>query len=79
MKNSREILLTSGRPPVRLLSLLLTLFTLTNLSEAANQIENDLGCASCVANGSVVCRPNYYDRYSFCCDETEIGTRTCGG
>ena len=79
MKNSRKSLTTGGRPPVRLLSLLTLLFTLTNLTEAANQIENDLGCASCVANGSVVCRPNYYDRYSFCCDETEIGTRTCGG
>ena len=26
-----------------------------------------------------MCRPNYYDRYAFCCDETEIGSRACGG
>ena len=32
-----------------------------------------------MAGGSVVCRPNYYDRYAFCCDETEIGSRACGG
>jgi len=49
------------------------------LTRAASQIEDDTACASCVGGGSVVCRPNYYDRYSFCCDETEIGSRSCGG
>jgi len=27
----------------------------------------------------VVCRPSFYERYAYCCDETEIGSRSCGG
>ena len=26
-----------------------------------------------------MCRPDYYDRYAFCCDETEVGSRSCAG
>ena len=27
----------------------------------------------------MVCRPSFYERYAYCCDETEIGSRSCGG
>lgn len=74
MKNSKWHLTTS----LVWLCLVFFLSTLEGV-QAASQIESDTACASCVAGGSVVCRPNYYDRYSFCCDETEIGSRSCGG
>lgn len=47
--------------------------------DAASQVADLEGCSSCVATGNIVCRPGYYDRYAFCCDETEVGSRSCGG
>ena len=26
-----------------------------------------------------MCRPERYERFSFCCDATEVGSRSCGG
>ena len=45
-------------------------------SNAATQISSLAECGSC---GATVCRSETYDRYAYCCDETEIGSRACGG
>ena len=46
---------------------------------AASQISDDFGCGSCSTLGNDVCRADYYDRYAYCCDATEVGSRSCGG
>ena len=74
MKNSKRCLTSN------LVALCLVLFLSTlEGARAASQISDDTACAACVGGGNVVCRPNYYDRYSYCCDATEVGTRSCGG
>ena len=47
--------------------------------QAATSISTDTVCSTCLTGGSVVCRTSYYDRYAYCCDQTEVGTRSCGG
>ena len=47
--------------------------------DGAYQIESSAECDTCEMDGSVSCRQTYYDRYAFCCDPSEVGTRSCGG
>jgi len=69
----------NGILPVSLATICLLLILICPLTEAASSIANDLGCQSCISSGNVVCRPTYYDRSAYCCDTTELGTRSCGG
>ena len=57
----------------------MTLVCLLDVSQCVTQVDNAADCRTCIAGGQVSCRPTFYDRYAFCCDETEIGTRACGG
>ena len=58
---------------------LLAFLALLPVVQAAYQFQTDSNCQSCLNEGAVACRPKYYDRYSFCCDATEVGSLSCGG
>ena len=46
---------------------------------AASPVNSDSDCGTCMGSGNVVCKNFAYERYSYCCDEVEIGTLSCGG
>ena len=61
---------------------LTTLFSAILLTETVNgayQTGTTFECNECISGGSISCRPDYYDRYAFCCVEDEVGSRGCGG
>ena len=60
---------------VTLIAALLTAQT----ANGAYQTENTFECNTCITGGSVSCRPTFYDRYAFCCEPSEVGSRGCGG
>lgn len=64
---------------LHLLVTLMTLLCLLDTSQGVYQVDNAVDCGTCIGDGQVSCRPTFYDRYSFCCDEDEVGTRGCGG
>ena len=79
MKHKDTYSKQKGTNSLRSLVCLMALVSLFNLSRGVYQVDNAVDCRSCIAGGSVSCRPTFYDRYAFCCDESEIGTRACGG
>ena len=71
--------------PSHLLTFLASLLFLCTISllstkvNAAYELQTTNDCALCVADGAVSCRPNFYDRYAYCCAPTEVGSLYCGG
>lgn len=47
--------------------------------KAASQISSDAECGTCLGSTDVVCRAENYDRFAYCCNVAEVGSRGCGG
>ena len=62
-----------------LLLILCVMFVGLRTTLAATEFNDMATCQSCVGNGQVTCRTNYFDRNAYCCDPTEVGSRSCGG